>query len=326
MTFFDVFNGDADGICALHQLRLAQPRDAVLVTGVKRDTALLQRLIAAPGDDVTVLDIPLDRNRGALLALLQTGVQVRYFDHHHASSPLPQHPLLQIEIDVSSAVCTSIIVDRLLGGRYRSWAVVAAFGDNLLAAAARLASTLSVPAATVAAWRDLGECLNYNAYGGSESDLVCSPAELYRTLAPYEDAQQFIEQEPVLARIRAARTADMVQALACAPEIDTAGVTLHQLPDAAWARRVIGSFANHLATSDWKRAHAVLVPYADASFSLSLRVPQIAGISAAAFCRRFGGGGRRIAGGCDGLPPEELPRVSDELIRSYPMSSSQDES
>ena len=101
MTFFDVFNGDADGICALHQLRLAQPRDAVLVTGVKRDTALLQRTIAASGDRVTVLDIPLDRNRDALLTLLQAGVYVRYFDHHQVSGPLPQHPLLQLEIDVS---------------------------------------------------------------------------------------------------------------------------------------------------------------------------------------------------------------------------------
>ncbi len=326
MTFFDVFNGDADGICALHQLRLAQPRDAVLVTGVKRDTALLQRIAAVPGDHVTVLDISLDRNRGALLALLQAGVQVRYFDHHHASGPLPQHPLLQIEIDISPEVCTSVIVDRMLGGRYRSWAVVAAFGDNLVAAAARLASTLSAPAATVAAWRDLGECLNYNAYGGSESDLVCPPVELYRMLVPYEDAEQFIAQEPVLAHIRQARAEDMAQALACAPEIDAAGVTLHRLPDTAWARRVIGSFANHLATSDRKRAHAVLVPYPDAGFSLSLRTPQTGGISAAAFCRRFGGGGREIAGGCDDLPPEELPRITEELIRSFPASSPQDKS
>ena len=37
MNFFDVFNGDADGICALIQLRLAEPRDTTLITGVKRD-------------------------------------------------------------------------------------------------------------------------------------------------------------------------------------------------------------------------------------------------------------------------------------------------
>ena len=46
---YDVFNGDADGICALIQLRLVEPRpDATLVTGVKRDI----QLSAYSGEDV----------------------------------------------------------------------------------------------------------------------------------------------------------------------------------------------------------------------------------------------------------------------------------
>ncbi len=32
-----MFNGDADGICALHQLRLRKPLRSLLITGVKRD-------------------------------------------------------------------------------------------------------------------------------------------------------------------------------------------------------------------------------------------------------------------------------------------------
>jgi hypothetical protein len=36
MRYHDVFNGDADGICALHQLRLADPLDSILVTGLNR--------------------------------------------------------------------------------------------------------------------------------------------------------------------------------------------------------------------------------------------------------------------------------------------------
>jgi hypothetical protein len=56
MAHFDVFNGDADGICSLLQLRLAAPIDSVLVTGVKCDTGLLPRVIAQPGDIVTVFD------------------------------------------------------------------------------------------------------------------------------------------------------------------------------------------------------------------------------------------------------------------------------
>ena len=46
MAFYDIFNGDADGICALHQLRLADPCDARLITGVKREIDLVSRCSA----------------------------------------------------------------------------------------------------------------------------------------------------------------------------------------------------------------------------------------------------------------------------------------
>ena len=67
MTIYDVFNGDADGICALTQLRLASPADSVLVTGVKRDINLLARVEAQEGDEINVLDVSLDKNRAGLL-------------------------------------------------------------------------------------------------------------------------------------------------------------------------------------------------------------------------------------------------------------------
>ena len=44
MADYDVFNGDADGICSLVQLRLAEPRESTLVTGVKRDINLLTQV------------------------------------------------------------------------------------------------------------------------------------------------------------------------------------------------------------------------------------------------------------------------------------------
>ena len=67
MAIIDVFNGDADGLCALHQLRLADPQDSTLITGVKRDIALVKQVQASPGDRVTILDISLDKNRDALV-------------------------------------------------------------------------------------------------------------------------------------------------------------------------------------------------------------------------------------------------------------------
>ena len=69
-----VFNGDADGLCALQQLRLAGPRPAAgrrhSITGVKRDIALLDRVRSVAGDTCTVLDVSLDVNRAGLVALL----------------------------------------------------------------------------------------------------------------------------------------------------------------------------------------------------------------------------------------------------------------
>jgi len=56
---YDVFNGDADGIISLLQLRLAYPRTTTLVTGVKRDIKLLQRLNLQSRDSLTVLDISM---------------------------------------------------------------------------------------------------------------------------------------------------------------------------------------------------------------------------------------------------------------------------
>ena len=60
MTHIDVFNGDADGICSLLQLRLDKPTKSMLVTGVKRDINLLKRVTAQAGDKVTVLDVSMD--------------------------------------------------------------------------------------------------------------------------------------------------------------------------------------------------------------------------------------------------------------------------
>ena len=46
MAYIDVFNGDADGLCALHQLRLADPQNSTLITGVKRDIDLVKQVQA----------------------------------------------------------------------------------------------------------------------------------------------------------------------------------------------------------------------------------------------------------------------------------------
>jgi hypothetical protein len=313
---FDVFNGDADGICALHQLRLDEPADAVLITGVKRDNRLLSRVPAGAGDEVTVLDIGLDRNREALLALLERGVRVHYVDHHYPGD-IPAHPLLTHHIDTAKEVCTSVIADRLVTGRHRPWAVVGAFGDNLAATARKLAAELGTPADAVERWRDLGECLNYNAYGDTEADLICPPAQLYRMLSPYHEPDDFVRTEPLFERLHRTRAEDMGAALALAPAVTAPGLRLYRLPDVAWSRRVVGSFANHLARTHPEEASAVLVPDRRGRLSLSLRVPGGAPVAADEFCRRWGGGGRRIAAGADALPVDCAHELALALRAAY---------
>lgn len=306
MRIYDVFNGDADGICALHQLRLAEPVQSELVTGVKRDIGLLARVPAGAGDRVTVLDVSLDRNREALLDLLSRGAQVRYFDHHYAGE-IPAHPMLETHIDTARGVCTSILVDRHLGGRFRAWAVTAAFGDNLDRSARELAAGLGLAPADLEKLRVLGQGLNYNAYGETEADLVMPPVELYRTLVRYPDPLQFIDREPVCARLDAARRADMEAARAVPARWSAGAAAMHVLPDAPWARRVSGSYANALAAEAPGRAVALLVPGSAGGFVVSVRSPADAAVGADDLCRTFpGGGGRRDAGGIDRLPESEL--------------------
>jgi len=315
-VFYDVFNGDADGICALHQLRLAVPRYSELVTGVKRDIALLGRVDARAGDEVTVLDIAFARNAAAAEALLSRGVRLQYYDHHF-SGPVPAHPGLTARIDSAADVCTSLIVDRDLGGAHRIWAVVAAFGDNLIAAAHAAAATLPLNAQQLAQLRELGECINYNAYGDSVDDLYYHPADLYRTLVAYADPLQFITSEPVLEVLREARADDLYRAGELDSVMQSAQAAVYVLPDAAWSRRVNGTFGNQLARNHPQRAHAVLTRRAG-GYVASVRAPMIAPRGADAVCRQFeSGGGRQQAAGINLLPEADFERFVTVFKGAY---------
>ncbi len=317
MRRFDVFNGDADGICALHQLRLAEPAEAELVTGVKRDIELLKRVSAEPGDLVTALDISLDRNREALLTLLELGVRVRYFDHHSAHD-IPGHPGLEALIDQSPDTCTSALVDRYLGGRFRVWAVVAAFGDNVAGCAGRLAASLDLTTVQLAALCKLGETLNYNAYGETEADLLAPPAELYRLVHSHADPFTLIRDEPLIAQLDGRRREDLAAAKIVRPQSVADRSDVYLLPDEQWSRRVSGTFAHCLANRDAERAHAVLTPNARGGYSVSIRCPPNANTSAVDLCRKYAsGGGRRQSAGIDHLEAGQLAQFLAEFEATF---------
>ena len=305
MTHYYAFNGDADGLCALQQLRLGDAQQATLVTGVKRDIALLRNIAGRNGDAVTVLDISLQENRSDLQRLLDLGASVRYFDHHR-SGPIPNHLLLEAHIDESADACTAILVDRYLRGRHRRWAIVAAFGDNLSRIGQAMASEAALDAGATATLEKLGTCLNYNAYGESIEDLHVHPAELAGLMLPFADPFDFIEQSAVPAKLYAGYEDDMAKARTQVERRSVApGIVV--LPNEPWARRAIGVLTNELAQDRPDAPHAVLSPKASGGFTVSVRVPAHSPMSAADFCSRFEtGGGRKLAGGINHLAENEL--------------------
>lgn len=308
MTHYDVFNGDADGLCALQQLRLAEPCDSVLVTGAKREINLLERVPPGVAESVTVLDIALDKNRVALERLLAEGVRVRYIDHHF-SGEIPAHPALRLHLDPAPETCTSLIVNDVLGGSQRAWAVVGAFGDNFDRAARRAAVPLELTAAALEQLRELGIYLNYNGYGASVADLHLPPDALFRRLQPYRDPLDFIAADPAFALLRAGYADDMARARGLAPDFADDTHRLFILPAEPWARRAGGVFANELAQQSPNQAHAILTRLTDGGFLVSVRAPLARPDGADALCRAFAtGGGRKAAAGINDLPDAAFER------------------
>ncbi|WPH16987.1 hypothetical protein [Variovorax paradoxus] len=303
----DVCNGDADGLCAVVQWRLEDTRPAELVTGLKREIALLARVVdVQAGDQVNVFDLSMLRNRADLLRLLGQGVHVRYFDHH-ATGGVPSHPGLEPHVDEASDACTSLLVDAHLGGAHRAWALVGAYGDNMASVADRLASGAGFEPGDCAALRRLGELINYNAYAEDERNVCIPPRLLYPLMARYADPRDMMAHEPIVEDIDGMRRSDLRQAAGAAVLWQGPTGSVRMLPDAPWSRRVLGCFANRLAGEAPDLAHAVLRP-AGEGHVVSVRAPLVHPHGAHALCSRFGGAGRARAAGIDSLGTGDLAR------------------
>jgi len=304
----DVFNGDADGICAIHQLRLANPIESQLVTGVKRDISLLKTVSANAGDSITVLDISLDKNRDALIALLELGAEITYFDHHYAGD-IPQHPNLKTTIDTGPDTCTSLLVNQALNNQFLVWAVTAAFGDNLFESAKKAALPLSLSDQQLESLKRLGICINYNGYGASLDDLFYSPVDLYRKIKPYADPFDFIENDDAFVVLSQGYEQDMLNATVVLADSNLENTTMYILPDEKWARRVSGIYGNDLAQKNPDKAHAVLTSKGAGLYQVSVRAPLNRKTGADELCRQFEtGGGRQAAAGINELPESDLER------------------
>jgi hypothetical protein len=318
MADIDVFNGDADGICALTQLRNAEPRPSTLITGVKRDIALVMRANVSAGDRLTALDISFDKNRDGVLRALDAGAEVFYVDHHFAGE-IPENARLTTIIDTDPNVCTSLLVNGYLRGAYVEWGITGAFGDNLGETAMKIAKPLGLSERELTLLENLGTYMNYNCYGSSLEDLHFSPADLFERVRPYPTPFAFIEDaRDTFTKLETGYREDMAAAASVKSLRESPNTAVFVLPDEAWARRVSGVYSNDLANASPARAHAVLTERADGSYLVSVRAPLDDKQGADLLCRQFPtGGGRAAAAGINALPGDQLDRFIDAFSAAY---------
>lgn len=314
----DVFNGDADGICSLIQYRLANPAESELVTGIKRDIGLLEKVSAQSGDQITVFDISMKKNNSALQKLLSKGTSVFYVDHH-IPGDIPVHPNLEAIIDTSPTTCTSLLVDQYLKGEFREWAVVAAFGDNMTKSAIEMANTLSLSEHKIDQLKRLGICINYNGYGNSLEDLHFKPNQLYKEMSAYQSPFDCInDKHSVYDELQSGYEQDIAETKNLKPLINNQNSTVYILPNKLWARRVSGVFGNQLANQNPDKAHAILSKHPESGFVVSVRAPLNNLDYAATLCEKFPtGGGRKGAAGINHLPECELDNFTSLLDKTY---------
>lgn len=319
----DVFNGDADGIFSLIQLRKVNPVAAEsqrLVTGVKRDISLVKQISdeEAKQAHITVLDISFDKNEAEVARVLTQAESLLYCDHHQAKK-LFSHERLTTVIDTAPSACTALLINDYLKNAVPLWAVTAAYGDGLDAPAQQLADELRLTESQKAALKELGMLVNYNGYGNAEADLHYPPAALYQLLMAYDDPFAVIADEASpYTRLKAGYETDLSNALSVNVQDDKQAVLVVQLPNDSWSKRISGTYGNILAAENRDKAIVVVSNNPDDSLTISLRAPKNNPYGAAEVCSQFStGGGREGAAGINVLPRSDLSQLVNFVNETY---------
>ena len=314
----DVFNGDADGILALHQFRLANPDNTELITGVKRDVKLIKQLREKSDVQIKVFDISLESNEDQVQHLLNKNCQFLWFDHHRRGS-LKDNTQLETHIDLSPTCCTSILVDQYLDGAHHLWAIAAAFGDNLRAIAEKLCEAANLSDAEITILREIGETLNYNGYGEAREDLNIWPADLYLDLKNFSNPFDYAKKSSFFSKIKLQKIEDerVLGKSEKLYESKVGNVTL--LPEGPSSKRMSGIFSNDLVHSEPELAHAILTHLDNhTGYRISIRAPLKKLEHADTLAKRFPtGGGRAGAAGINELSKDQLVEFYDAFEEAF---------
>jgi hypothetical protein len=137
-------------------------------------------------------------------------------------------------------------------------------------------------------------------------------------LQDYVEPLAFMRESAVFARLDAGYKQDLAEAQALRPYRESPHGAVLLLPAAAWARRVIGVYANQLAQASPNRAHALISPNSGGGYTVSVRAPVARPTGADELCRRFpSGGGRKAAAGINDLPEAEVERFVAEFSAAF---------
>ena len=317
MTNYDVFNGDTDGIFAWHQLRLTHPRDAEIVTGVKRDVNLASKVNTEDGDLVTIMDVSHAKNRKDVQRILDSGAIIEYFDHHDPKE-LIEHPNITYHINTEPNISTGLIVNSHVNGQNRLWSIATAFGDNHLDLAMNMAKSESLSDEQVLILKQIGLVVNYNSYGQTIEDLFYSPEEIAEAArACGSDIFKFLEQGDIFSTLLENFNADMSSAVCQEPFSISENGVIYTLPNEAWTHRIMGSFSNHLVSTNKNLACAIAVLNSDGTYRISVRSSINNPHGAGNLCGNFGGGGREKAGGINNLPASDMNTFIEEFDKVF---------
>ena len=317
MTNYDVFNGDTDGIFAWHQLRLTHPRDAEIVTGVKRDVNLASKVNAEEGDLVTIMDVSHAKNRKDVQRILDSGAIIEYFDHHDPKE-LIEHPNITYHINTEPNISTGLIVNSHVNGQNQLWSIATAFGDNHLDLAMSMAKSESLSDEQVLILKQIGLVVNYNSYGQTIEDLFYSPEEIAEAArACGSDIFKFLEQGDIFSTLLENFNADMSSAVCQEPFSISENGVIYTLPNEAWTHRIMGSFSNHLVSTNKNLACAIAVLNSDGTYRISVRSSINNPHGAGNLCGNFGGGGREKAGGINNLPASDMNTFKEEFEKVF---------
>jgi hypothetical protein len=305
LSHYDIFNGDADGIFALAQLRKSDPKDSKLITGPKRDINLLRSLVDINNSTFTVLDISLEKNLEFIPKCIENNNIIDWTDHHRPGK-FPTSNQLKTTIDTSPNVCTSILIDHRLNGEQRAYAIAGAYGDNLHKEAETLGREFSREELNTL--KEVGEVVNYNGYGETLNDLNAHPKELYLDIMSYSSIFEFANNSELYKKIKNQKDQDTVEMNQTKVIHSSESGKCVLLPDSKASSRMSGIYSNELVFDEPNLAHAIFTTINNGKhYRISIRAPLNNPANADKLAAQFpDGGGRAKAAGINQLNKNDL--------------------